>query len=178
METLLDAVREAAGGRVWGAAVKLARDGGVLGVSDDGEEVRLRVKAPGKLVWHDVYLWPADPDWGCDCELPGEACVHVAAATIALQKSRNEGDSLPAPAVQHKVRIRYDFTSAGEDLSVSRIALYADGSMERVTGALASLDLVVDVGDAQAETLLALHGGGALTADLLRNLLSLLPESA
>jgi superfamily II DNA or RNA helicase len=178
METLLEAVREAAGGRVWGAGVKLARDGGVLGVSDDGEEVRLRVKAPGKLVWHDVYLWPADPDWGCDCELPGEACVHVAAATIALQKSRTDGDALPAPAVQHKVRIRYDFTSAGEDLSVARVALYADGAVERVTGALAALDLVVDVADAQAETLLALHPGGALTADLLRSLLALLPTSA
>ncbi len=178
METLLGAVREAAGGRVWGAAVKLARDGGVLGVSDDGEEIRLRVKAPGKLTWHEVYLWPEDPDWGCDCDLPGEACVHVAAATIALQQTRASGDGLPAPSVQHKVRIRYDFTSADEDLSVARVALYADGSETQITGALAALDLVVDAPDVQAEVLLALHAGGALTADLVRSLLSLLPVDA
>ncbi|MEZ4242092.1 MAG: hypothetical protein R3F59_39245, partial [Myxococcota bacterium] len=103
LDSLLQAVRTAAGDRAWGAAVRLAREGAVDGVSDDGEEVRLRVKAPGKHVFHDVYLWPDEPDWGCDCDLPGDACVHVAAAAIALDQARKRGDTLPEPSVTRKV---------------------------------------------------------------------------
>src|SRR5688500_12346349 len=105
VDALLDAVRAAAGDRVWSAAVKSARDGGVDGVSDHGDEVRLSVKAPGKQKWHDVYLWPSEPDWGCDCGLPGDACVHVAAAAISLQQARQKGTALPAPDVTHKIRV-------------------------------------------------------------------------
>ena len=38
VDQLLDAVREAASPRAWGAAVQLVRDGAVKGVSDDGED--------------------------------------------------------------------------------------------------------------------------------------------
>src|SRR5688500_16872851 len=141
MEEMLQAVREAAGDRAWGSAVKLARDGGVEGVSDDGEEVHLKVRAPGKAIWHDVYLWPSDPDWGCDCGLPGDACVHVAAAAIALQQSRQNGGALPAPDVTHKVTVRYELTSRGESLDLRRVAVYADGSVEVLKRPLAELDL-------------------------------------
>ncbi len=178
LDDLINAARAAAGTRVWGAAVSLARDGGVEGVSDDGEEVHLKVRAPGKLVWHEVYLWPDDADWGCDCGLPGDCCVHVAAACIALQQARKKGDELPAPDVEQKVRIRYAFTSSGSGLEVKRVALYADGSQEVLKGTLADESLVVGRVDAQAETLLVLHPGGALPPDTLRRLLALLEDGA
>ena len=82
IEVLVKAAREAAEDRVWSAAVKLAREGGVAGVSDDGEEIRLRVKLRGRPVPSEVFLWPKDVDWGCDCELT-QPCVHVCAAIIA-----------------------------------------------------------------------------------------------
>lgn len=178
VDALLEAVRAAAGDRVWGAAVKLARDGGVEGVSDDGDEVRLSVKAPGKSKWHDVYLWPDEPDWGCDCGLPGEACVHVAAATISLQKSRQKGQALPAPDVTHKVRVRYVLTSRGDALELKRIAIYADGSEEVLTRSLAQLDLVAARPDVQAEALLALHTGGELAPEIVRRLLTVLEPTS
>ncbi|MEQ1503618.1 MAG: DEAD/DEAH box helicase [Myxococcota bacterium] len=178
MDELLRAVRAAAGDRVWGAAVKLARDGGVEGVSDDGDEVHLQVKAPGKQVWHEVYLWPNEPDWGCDCGLPGDACVHATAAAIALDQSRKRGDGLPAPSVTHKVRVRYELTSKGDVLSVKRVALYADGSTEGLNRALAELDLIASRPDVQAEALLALQPSDELAPETIRRLISVLDADA
>jgi hypothetical protein len=178
IESLLQAVRAAAGDRAWGAAVKLARDGAVDGVSDDGEEVHLRVKAPGKLHLHEVYLWPDEPDWGCDCELPGDACVHVAAAAIALDQARRRGEGLPVPSVTRKVAVRYELTSSREGLSLRRIARFADGGEEVLKRPLAELDLIASRPDIQVETLLALHTGGPLEPEMLRRLLSLLEADA
>src|SRR5687767_3363117 len=97
LQELFTAVRDAAGGPVWGAAVELARDGAVEGLSDDGEEVHLRVKTRHRARPFEVWLWPEDVEWGCDCGQPGEACVHVAAGVIGLQRSRVEmPDALPA----------------------------------------------------------------------------------
>ena len=175
---LLDAARGAAGTRVWGAAVRLARQGAVQGVSDDGDEVHLKVQTPGKARWHEVYLWPGDSDWGCDCELPSDCCVHAAAAVIALQQSRKEGEKLPAPKIEHKIRVRYAFRSQDSHLHVSRIALFADGSQQVIQGALAAHGLVVDRIDAQAETLLALHPGGALPPETVRRMLAVLEGDA
>ncbi len=178
MDDLLSSAREAAGSRVWGAAVRLARDGGVEGVSDDGDEVHLKVRAPGSSRWHEVYLWPEDGDWGCDCDLPGDCCVHAAAAVIALQQSRQQGDALPAPTPEQKVRVRYAFTSDGTKLSVKRSAVYNDGSEEVLTRPLAESRLVASRVDLQAESLLVMHRPGALPPDSVRRLLSVLePDS-
>ena len=45
---LLTEVRATADPRAWASGVKLARDGAVVGVSEDGEEVRLHVRAPSR----------------------------------------------------------------------------------------------------------------------------------
>jgi superfamily II DNA or RNA helicase len=178
MDELVGAVRAAAGERMWEAAVKLARDGGVEGVSDDGDEVHLRVRAPGKHRRHDVYLVPSDSEWSCDCDLPGPVCVHAVAAAIALDRSRRKGAALPAPDVTHHVHVRYAFTSVGDALEVRRLALFRDGSQEVLTKALASLDLQAARPDVQAETLLALHPGGDLPAETIRRMLVVLGPDA
>ncbi|MCA9491127.1 MAG: helicase, partial [Myxococcales bacterium] len=175
---LLERVRAAAGERVWGSGVKLARDGGVRGLSEDDDEVHLEVRAPGKQRWHDVHLWPGDQDWGCDCGLPGDACVHVAAGVISWSESKKRGDALPAPSVEHKVRVRYDLTSEAEALHLKRVALFADGSSEVLKRSLAQLDLVAESADVQAEALLALHPGGELPAPTVRRLLTVLTPAS
>ena len=178
LQELLSAVREAAGPRAWGAGVKLARDGAVSGVSDDGEEVCLHVKARGRAVPHEVFLWPDEEDWGCDCELPGDACIHAVAAVISLQQTRNQGEALPKPKGTFQVGLRYAFRSEKAALSVSRQLHWPDGRTEPLRGPLADADVLVRREDAAAEGLLAMHAGGPLSADHLRRLLNLIGEDA
>jgi superfamily II DNA or RNA helicase len=177
MSGLIDSVREAAGPRAWGAAVKLARDGAVRGVSDDGEEIHLQVKGRRALP-HEVYLWPDDEDWGCDCELPGDACIHVAAAAIATSQSVQKGDSLPEPKNTYAVTLQYAFTSQKNALSVHRNIVYKDGRTERLESSLSEQDVIVERADAQAETLLVMHPGGPLPGEALRRLLRILEGDA
>lgn len=178
LDGLMSAARQAAGERAWGAAVELARGGAVVGVSDDGEEVCLRVKSRRRPVPCEVYLWPDDADWGCDCELPGDVCVHVLAAVISLQRSRKAGKELPSPQKTYAVKLRYALTTAGQGLSVARRILWPSGKETPLEGALAESDVLATSADAAVETLLALHPGGALSAEHLRRFLSLLGGDA
>ncbi len=178
LQELLDAVREAAGPRAWGVAVGLARDGAVQGVSDDGEEVCLHVKQKGRALPHEVFLWPEDVEWGCDCGLPGDACVHVAAAAIALQQGRKIGEALPEPKKTFKVALSYAFRTDGAGLVVRRTLRWPDGSEEPLEGALADADVMVRREDAAAETLLVMQPDGKLNAEALRRLLVLIGSDA
>jgi len=178
LQDLQDAVREAAGPRVWGVGVGLARDGAVQGVSDDGDEVCLHVKQSGKAVPHEVFLWPDDAEWGCDCELPGDACIHVAAATIALTQGRKQGEALPAPKKTFRVSLQYNFRSEGSALAVDRVLRWPDGREEPLDGALADADVMVRREDAAAETLLLMQPAGKLGAEPLRRLLVLIGSDA
>jgi superfamily II DNA or RNA helicase len=170
---LMGAVRKAVPKGVWGAAVQLARDGSVEGVSRDGDEIRLRVKTRGKALPFEVYLWPDDADWGCDCGRD-VACVHVAAATIFANTLQDAELGKADDAKEWKVKLHYAFTSDGPALSVRRMVVYRGGRQEPLNGTLASSKLIVERADAQAESLLALQPGGVLTADLTRRLLRML----
>jgi len=179
LNSLLEAVREAAGTRAWGAAVQLARAGNVVGVSDDGEEIHLKVKARGRALPHEVYLWPEDSDWGCDCQLPGDACIHVVAAAIASSQSMvKQGQALPKPTETYAVSLRYAFRSENSALSVYRQVVYRTGRVEVLEGTLSDADVIVGRSDAQAETLLIMHPGGPLPGEALRSLLRILEGDA
>ncbi len=178
LQELQDAVREAAGSRAWGMGVSLARDGAVHGVSDDGEEVCLHVRQKGRAIPHEVFLWPDEADWGCDCQLPGDACIHVAAATIALKRGRKLGMALPEPSKTYKVSLRYAFKSEGTALSVRRTLRWPDGREEELTGTLADADVMVRREDAAAETLIVMQPAGKLGAEPLRRLLILIGSDA
>ncbi len=178
LEQLFDSARRAAGTRAWGAAVKLARQGAVQGVSDDGEEVRLRVKSRGRALPHEVYLWPGDPDWGCDCELPGDACIHVCAAVISLQQGRTAGEDLPEPKKAFQVQVVYAFTAQRSQLQLERRLRYADGRTQPLDTPLAEANVLASRADVQAESLLALLPAGPLSAEHLRRLLSLLEQDS
>jgi superfamily II DNA or RNA helicase len=194
IDELYRTVREAADERVWTAAVKLAREGAVAGDHDDGEEIRLRVKARGRPTPHEVYLWPGDEDWGCDCELAGDVCVHVCAAVIALTQARTEAPQpaqgetpsqarnapapLPQPKKQFQVRLIYAFTAVDNTLSVRRLVEWPDGRTEPLRGALAENDLLATRSDAQVESLLAHQPDGPLSAEALRRLLVLMDPAS
>jgi len=151
--------------------VKLAREGAVMGVATDGDEIELRVKAPGRALPHEVFLWPSEGDWGCDCGLPSGACVHIAAAAIAYNKSWRDDESLPQPDVEQRVRLRYDFTRAGQALNLSRTVVYPNGREELLDGTLANSKLLATRGDAQTEALLAVQPAGPLSAEAMRRII-------
>ncbi|MFT4625961.1 MAG: superfamily II DNA or RNA helicase [Myxococcota bacterium] len=180
LDELFDGLREDGGERMWGAGVKLARAGAVEGVSDDGDEIKLWVKAPDRAVRHEVFLWPVDADYGCDCGRDG-ACVHACAAAIAMRQGlKIGGAALPEPSATYKVRLRYAFKAAGTSLSLVRHAVWPDGRIEPVKASLTASGLTASRGDLQVESLLVRmqYAGGRLTPDLLRRLLIFLEADA
>ncbi len=96
MSELLDTIRKALADATWSAAVRLSRQGCVRVEEQNDEEIRLAVRIPGQPVPHEVFLWPADTDWGCDCGSRAEACVHVATAAITWkQHAKATGVTIP-----------------------------------------------------------------------------------
>ena len=179
LDSLFAGVRDGAG-RAWDAGVKLARDGAVAGVSDDGEEVVLRVKAPGRAEAHEVHLFPDDPDWSCDCGQAVDACVHVVAATIALQTLRRDDAprALPAASRTYQVALEYALTAVDDALSVQRRVVYPTGEVVPLGGPLAQSKLMASRADAQAEALLVMQPAGALSAEAVRRLIALIGREA
>ncbi len=175
LDTLFEHARRAAGPRAWGAAVELARDGAVQGVSLGDDEVHLRVKARGRALPYEVYLWPDDKDWGCDCELPGGACVHVCAALISLQQGAVHGKALPEPDKTFKVALHYAFTTDdNNNLRLERQIRWPDGRVTPLKRTLADSDVIATRQDTQAEALLAVLPSGSLSGDVLPRLLTFL----
>lgn len=150
--------------------MRLARGGAVEGLSNDGEEIKLRVVAPGRALPREVYLWPDEGDHGCDCGLE-PPCVHVCAALIAVHGGLKAGSPLPETRGRYRVKIRYDFTAKGPRVSLVRQIVFADGREEPLKGTLADASVMASRGDAQAESLLVTHPGGALAEEKLSKLL-------
>lgn len=173
VETLRDEVDE----RIWTHAVQLAREGAVEGRSADDAEWVLTVKARGRPAPFEVYLWPADPDWGCDCgvTLP---CVHVCAAAIAAARGVKMGEPLPVPDAKYRVSLRYDFRAEGARLALARAVRWPDGRVEPWRGTLADGTYQAQRWDVTVEARLALHRGGPLEEALLRQILVDLEGSA
>ena len=161
---LLTTLRDKAPDGMWGVAVQYARKGGVVGVSDDGEEIQLTVKTPSRAMPFAVWLWPQDPDWDCDCG-KGGICVHVVAAAISLNTTLGSGQKMPEYKDTYKVKVRYDFTTSGRALRVHRSLLYAKGQVKTLSGPLKTADVVVERSDLQAESLLILDTSSGLSAE-------------
>jgi superfamily II DNA or RNA helicase len=166
VETLRDEVDE----RIWTHAVQLARDGAVEGRMADDAEWVLSVKARGRPTPFEVYLWPADPDWGCDCGLP-LPCVHVCAAAIAAARGVKMGAPLPVADAKYRVRLRYDFRTEGARLALGRTVVWPDGRAEPWRGTLSEGTYQAERWDVTVEARLALHRGGPLDASLLAQIL-------
>ncbi len=98
---LIEHIKRRATTAYWTRGVRLARMGVVEGIrangTQDDEEVLLRVAEPGAKVPFAVYIWPAEPDWSCDCAIEHDTCPHAVAAAIALSNVRNRMGSAALP---------------------------------------------------------------------------------
>ena len=106
VKKLADAVRRSAKAGTWSAAVKLARAGAVLVESSDDDKVVARVRSPGRVVAPTVVLYPAEPEWDCDCGGRVSPCEHVAAATISLLQAREDTAESGESAANLSRRVR------------------------------------------------------------------------
>ena len=80
----LEDVREAASPEAWSRGVQFARDGRVVVERSTPDEVKASVEMPGRVVPHEVHLWPEDTDWSCDCESPADVCAHDGRSTAPV----------------------------------------------------------------------------------------------
>jgi superfamily II DNA or RNA helicase len=170
LQGLLDELRGAVDPRVWGQAVSLARDGAVVGVDRGAEELRLLVKTRTRATPYEVFLWPEESDWGCDCGLK-QPCVHIVAGAIAANTGIKQGEEVPKPSPKYRVRLRYAFTRDASRLRLERLIVRPDGRTEPLSTTLAASNLVASRGDAHAEALLVQHKPGPLDEERLRRLL-------
>lgn len=180
IDSLLQRARRAVPSRMWSEAVDLARGGAVEGVSTSGDEIHLVVKMRGKALPMDVWIWPQDGDFECDTDktTPAGWSTPVVAALIALNQSMVKSGKLPEAAPRYKVKMRYNLTSKGADLFIDRTILWADGREEPLKGTMAGQDIMGTRGDAQVETLLAMHSAGRLPGETVRRLLRFLEGKA
>jgi hypothetical protein len=196
VKRLADAVRRSAKAGTWSAAVKLARAGAVLVESGDEDEIVARVRSPGRAVAPTVVLYPAEPEWDCDCGGRISPCEHVAAAAIALSQTPEDlaesGETPAAGATEAAPRARpaparvwgriiYRLARAEGGLRVAR-AVVSDGSETPLTSTLSALlsrpadaaSVSPEQVDLRADQLLGSGSRAALPATKLDALLRLL----
>ena len=191
MPKLLDAIREAVSDTTWSAAVRLVRQGNVRIAEEDEDEVRLSVRIPGRPLPHEVFLWPDDGDWGCDCGHRGKACVHVAAAAIAHKQhsrgseERDDGRApFQAPATTPAApRVVHSIRRVGRGLAIDRrIEHPATGDMpprrEAIRGSLARSAAWCTAGDLEVEAALLTRIGNRIPAELWPRLMKGLADAS
>ncbi len=192
MSLLLDAIREAVADSTWSAAVRLVRQGNVRVATLSEDEVKVSVRIPGRPLPHEVFLWPEEEDWGCDCGSRTDACVHVAAAAIAhKQASRDAGDedakpgrvaSTLAATTPAAPRVVHSIRRVGRGLRIDRrIEHPATGDMpprrEPIQGALARSAAWCSPGDLEVEAALLTRIGNRIPAELWPRLMKGLAEA-
>ncbi len=126
IQTLFEAVREACSPGAWSRGVELTRSDSVNGERASETEIAIRVSTRGGLICPLVTLYPADPDWDCDCSSRESPCEHVAAAVIALRTARKEGLELPGDNRAGRIGYRFSRHTAG--LSLDRVVVAGSDS--------------------------------------------------
>jgi len=137
VQEFFEAIRAECSTRIWSRAVDLVRADAVIGQRDDPGEVVLQVSTQGGMISPTVTLYPDDQDWECECSTSAPVCEHVAAAVIALRKSRKEGTSLPQPK-QRTGTLRYVFSRFEGGLAFQRCVVI-DGREEPLRATLAAV---------------------------------------
>jgi superfamily II DNA or RNA helicase len=116
---LLDAIRKAVPADTWSAAVSVARSDGVRIDAAAPDEIRASVRVPGRALPFEVHLWPAEPDWDCDCPSRQRACLHVAAAAIA---ARTQAESQEETQAESQEETHEEMQEASRDAARGPIA--------------------------------------------------------
>jgi len=121
VEELFAAVREACSATTWSRGVELARGNAVVGQKTRGDEVTLSVRAKAGAVAPTVLLYLEDEEWSCSCRSSLDACVHVAAAAIALKRARKAGKELPGESAEKQAHVGYRLQGRRGPLILTRV---------------------------------------------------------
>jgi superfamily II DNA or RNA helicase len=106
-------------------------EGGKVGRGEvDETGVQLVVEAGGR---HEVWLWPGDVEWECDCDAPADGCAHAWAALCALTADA-VGEAAEPPA------LIVDLKDVGGRLAATLLARVG-GEERALEGGAPGLDL-------------------------------------
>ena len=180
--SLLDDIRDAASDRVWSRGVQLARGGSVVPVRSGADELRFQVVVPGAGRACDVYLWPQEGDWGCDCGGP-ETCVHVCAAVIWEQHRGSEGAARPAAhVVAHVARLAYRLRNDGHGITIDRVLRVDDQDLPANEGPASGLKsnraILIDDCDREIERVLGFRFGQRIAKEAAHRVWDALQDKA
>jgi superfamily II DNA or RNA helicase len=140
VDELLAEIRQACSAPTWSRGVERARGGAVVLVADRGDEVELRVMMPSGVMSPLVCLYPGEQEWDCECNSRDAACMHVAAAAIALKQLREQSKAAGAGAgagarpaakpAQAPAMVAYRLLSLEHNLALRRVVA-VDGQDDR-----------------------------------------------
>ena len=94
LDALFANMRRSASARGFSRGMESGRSGAVHGVQKRGDEIVVRVRAPGLALEPTVVLYPHDDSWTCDCNSSDDACEHAIAAISACRKLAAAGGTL------------------------------------------------------------------------------------
>ncbi|MDG1483553.1 MAG: DEAD/DEAH box helicase [Myxococcota bacterium] len=135
--SILDAIRQDCSAAVWSRGVQIARAGRVAaGAPGEDDEVILCVQMHASAPPFTVHLWPDDEEWSCDCPIPKDTCLHVAAGVIAWNQARMTGRGLSG-AASKMARPGYRFERHARGLLLRRVSV-KNGSEAPLRGNLSS----------------------------------------
>ncbi|MEX1366187.1 MAG: hypothetical protein AB1Z98_23885, partial [Nannocystaceae bacterium] len=186
MEDLLREIRQSCSAPTWSRGVELARSGAVVGVADRGDEIELRVTMKGGVVSPLVSLFPDELEWDCECNSREDACMHVAAAAIAVKQVRADGsggEALPQAAGDRSpAAIAYRLTEHERRLALRRVVTIEGAPDQAIRASLKQaaqgLDrpLVTTEADLAFEKRFGTVGGGVVSRDQMADVLRALRE--
>jgi superfamily II DNA or RNA helicase len=143
LDALIASIRKRCKPALWSQGVAMARAGGVAVESAGGDEIVLRVRAPGKVVPPTAVLYPSGGEWECDCPSRMSPCEHVAAAAIFLSSGERPAEgtapaAAAAPARALGARVVYAFQRSADGLRLARALRAPDGTESPLTGSLSA----------------------------------------
>ena len=132
--SLREAVRAEATERTWSQGVTLAREQRVTGRDQNGSELELEVRVPGRPTPFEVVLDRENEEWQCNCTSKEAVCSHVVAAVLATEQA---GNAMPTSS-KAGAPIRYLLEPDPGGVKVERV-LVRDGNSEPLKTSLMSL---------------------------------------
>ncbi|MCB9584006.1 MAG: DEAD/DEAH box helicase [Polyangiaceae bacterium] len=187
LEELFKSVRGASTARNWSRGVEMARAGHVFGAEQDEDSVSLKVTDPKLRIAPVATLYVEDAEWDCSCG-GDDPCAHVAAATIALKRAREEGQALPEPPrnlgeLVYRLKTLPERAEPGEQVLLIRVKRVGDQET-LVDGSIAALlkndsgaqALDIEQADLQLDRALSGRPNGTLPPDFFQGLLRSLAE--
>lgn len=181
MDELLAEIRHACAAPTWSRGVERARTGSVVLVADRGDEVELRVTMGSGVMSPLVCLYPDEQEWDCECKSREDACMHVAAAAIALKQLRkyaSAGGGAPAVvAAVTPATVAYRLFSHDRSLALRRVVAIEGADDRPIRGSLKQAGqglgrpLITTESDLAFEKRFGTVGGGLVSSEQLPDVL-------